>query len=98
MEVIMKIKSAKEINEARKIIFSITIVDKNEIIINKDKNIILHNGNDITNICMSMLENYVSNQDYTGGLVAAKILNGTADMQCKNFINSLADYDSIILE
>lgn len=93
-----KIKRISEINQSNKIKFSITIIDTHTIVIDKYKYIILHNDNDVTETCMNMLKNFDSNQNYTCGLVAAKILIGTADANCKNFINSVADNDSIFFE
>ena len=93
-----KIKKISEINQSSKITFSITIIDTHTIIIDKYKNIILHNDVDVTDTCINMLKFFDSSQNYTGGVVMAKILNGTADIHCRNFINYVADNDSILLE
>lgn len=95
----MKIKRVGDINKAEKVCFTIKLVSKSNIIIDKKENIIHENGTDITQECLDALNEYTTGNiegPYRGDVVMAKILQGKADEKCLSFINSVAE--DIILE
>ena len=97
----MKIKRIKDINNAKKIYFSIELIKKFDIVIDKALNKIYENNTDITQECLNIMNEYtigdmVIDSPYKGGMVMAKILYGKADKKCLQYLNSVAD--NIILE
>lgn len=91
----MKIK-IKDINDAKKICFSIEIVKKSDIVIDKVLNKIFENNVDITQECIDIMNEYTIEDiavdtPYKGGMVMAKILQNKADSKCLKFLNGLVD-------
>lgn len=91
----------KELNDAKRISFSIEIGRKFEIVIDKESNKIFENNTDVTQECLDVMSQYtigdiVIGSPYKGGMVVAKILQGNADRKCLQYLNSVAD--NIILE
>lgn len=91
----------KELNDAKRISFSIEIIRKFEIVIDKELNKIFENNIDITQECLDIMNEYtigdmVVDTPYKGGMVMAKILQGKANRKCKKYLNSVTD--NIILE
>ena len=91
----MKIK-IKDINDAKKICFSIEIFKKSDIVIDKVLNKIFENNVDITQECIDIMNEYTIEDiavdaPYKGGMVMAKILQNKADSKCLKFLNGLVD-------